>query len=234
MKVSEIRKQEFFNAAMELVKEKGYQKITVQSVIDKLGVSKGAFYHYFNSKQDLLDIIIFHFVKNISKILEKIVEDEKLDALEKLNKLIVTAKEYKAAQKELNIEFIRQWRQGLISLNEPRIFKKYIKIIRPIWQKVIDQGVKEGIFNIPYPNEITDLIIHISNYFNTSLAKLVIDIGKKPEFIKIIQRKVSLFEDVFERLLGVEKGSIDIIGPYMRNVTFYRKIIEENNLSKEI
>ena len=217
---------------MELVNEKGYEKITVQSVIDKLGVSKGAFYHYFKSKQDLLDVIIVHFTRKVVEILRKIVDDEKLNALEKLNKMIFTAKEYKGAQKELNIEFIKQLRRGSISLSSPRILELTMEIVRPIWLKVIEQGVKEGIFNTPYPDEVTDLLMHMANNFNATLGRLMLNSEHKPDFLEIIQQKISFIEDAFERLLGVEKGSIDLAGPHLKNLKLYTKILEENNLLK--
>ena len=41
-------------AAVELFAEKGYANTSVQEVVERAGVTKGAMYHYFGSKDDLL------------------------------------------------------------------------------------------------------------------------------------------------------------------------------------
>ncbi len=41
-------------AAVELFSEQGYDKTSVQEVVERAGVTKGALYHYFTAKDDLL------------------------------------------------------------------------------------------------------------------------------------------------------------------------------------
>lgn len=41
-------------AAVALFAERGYDRTSLQEIVDKAGFTKGAFYHYFNSKEDLL------------------------------------------------------------------------------------------------------------------------------------------------------------------------------------
>ena len=57
-KYPEIRKQEYLETALDLFVKKGYFKTTVQEIIDSMGASKGAFYHYFRSKEDILHSLI--------------------------------------------------------------------------------------------------------------------------------------------------------------------------------
>ena len=49
------RKNEIFDCAGELFYTEGYEKTSIQQIIDKLGIAKGTFYHYFSSKFDLLN-----------------------------------------------------------------------------------------------------------------------------------------------------------------------------------
>lgn len=41
-------------AAVALFAEQGYDRTSLQEIVDKAGFTKGAFYHYFKSKEDLL------------------------------------------------------------------------------------------------------------------------------------------------------------------------------------
>ena len=50
VKEHDERKAEFVDAAIALMSQKGYESTTIQDIIDEVGVSKGAFYHYFSSK----------------------------------------------------------------------------------------------------------------------------------------------------------------------------------------
>ena len=55
VKKPEERRQEIIEAARELFQAKDYEKTTMRDVMDKLGIAKGTIYHYFRSKEDLLE-----------------------------------------------------------------------------------------------------------------------------------------------------------------------------------
>ena len=55
---SDDTRANLLHAALRLFGERGYHATSLQDVIDAAGCSKGAFYHYFDSKEDLL--LLFH------------------------------------------------------------------------------------------------------------------------------------------------------------------------------
>jgi AcrR family transcriptional regulator len=56
------RKIQFIETAMKLFAEKGYHSTSIQDIVEAWGISKGAFYHHFSSKEDLmLSIVKYHF-----------------------------------------------------------------------------------------------------------------------------------------------------------------------------
>jgi AcrR family transcriptional regulator len=46
------------SAARELMAARGYADVTIDDVVGRAGVAKGAFYHHFSSKQALLDVVV--------------------------------------------------------------------------------------------------------------------------------------------------------------------------------
>jgi len=57
------RRKDILDVAQRLVVEtKGYEGMSIQDVLDELKISKGAFYHYFDSKGDLLEALIERMV----------------------------------------------------------------------------------------------------------------------------------------------------------------------------
>lgn len=71
LKAQKTRKK-LFQSAAKLIENNGYENVTVEEICKKSGVSVGAFYHYFNSKTD----IIVEFFKQIDYFFEETVANE--------------------------------------------------------------------------------------------------------------------------------------------------------------
>lgn len=79
-------------AGKELFQKKGYAQISVQEIIDKSGVSKGTFYNYFSSKEELAiaifkqeHVILFH---RLEQIMENTTTNTKENFIESLKMII--------------------------------------------------------------------------------------------------------------------------------------------------
>jgi AcrR family transcriptional regulator len=58
-------KERILNTAFELFTSSSYNKISIDDIIKKAGVSKGGLFHHFNSKYDLAREALFYAVKNL-------------------------------------------------------------------------------------------------------------------------------------------------------------------------
>ncbi|HTY47115.1 MAG TPA: TetR/AcrR family transcriptional regulator, partial [Methanomassiliicoccales archaeon] len=81
---SNDRRNEFIQAAEELFNEKGYENTSVDDIVGKVGVAKGLFYYYFDTKDNLLEELVVRFVDETRKNVQEIMATEGLSALEKL------------------------------------------------------------------------------------------------------------------------------------------------------
>lgn len=59
------KKQLIIDSAVELFSERGIEATSVQQITDHCGISKGAFYLSFKSKEELVTSVIEHFMNNI-------------------------------------------------------------------------------------------------------------------------------------------------------------------------
>lgn len=67
------------DAAEELLLDRGFAGTSIDSVIDQAGVTKGAFFHHFGSKQELADALIDRYVElDLSHLEGKMTRAEKL------------------------------------------------------------------------------------------------------------------------------------------------------------
>lgn len=66
------RKSEILDMARSMFISIGYEDTSINDLIKRLGIAKGTFYHYFKSKEELLDQVInevnTEIIKNISEI----------------------------------------------------------------------------------------------------------------------------------------------------------------------
>jgi AcrR family transcriptional regulator len=69
--------QRLLNVARTLFAQKGFYRTSVQDVVATAGVTKGAMYHYFGSKDDLLYEIYAGVLRMQMERLEKFVSQER-------------------------------------------------------------------------------------------------------------------------------------------------------------
>ncbi len=73
-------------AGMAVMYEKGYSNTGIQEVLSSVGVPKGSFYHYFESKEDFALKIIKHQEENYANVLGGFLRDKDLSPLNRLRK----------------------------------------------------------------------------------------------------------------------------------------------------
>lgn len=74
MKLQKNKEKVILEAA-NLFYYKGYHNTSVDKIIEKSKLSKGTFYHYFSSKQDLLYYVIDYHTQTMVSIFKKIVDN---------------------------------------------------------------------------------------------------------------------------------------------------------------
>jgi len=62
VKKPEERRQDIVDVARELFETQQYEKTTMKDVMEKLGIAKGTIYHYFKSKEALLEAVVEQMV----------------------------------------------------------------------------------------------------------------------------------------------------------------------------
>src|SRR5437879_12753069 len=77
-----VRRDAFLDVAQRFVQTKGYEAMSIQDVLDELDASKGAFYHYFDSKQALLEAAVERFADGAMATLAPVLSDPDLPGLQ--------------------------------------------------------------------------------------------------------------------------------------------------------
>lgn len=202
------RRQEFLNAARELFYLNGYEETSVSAILKKLDLAKGTFYHYFNSKEDLLDELVEHLTKDIVGMLGAFVDDPDIDAITKMNKIFESSGNYKAANKDIIMTVIRTMYSNKNLRMRLKMNARTIELMTPVMSKVIRQGMDEGVFDIEFPDEASTMLFSMLMGMGEKTADLILEIDEHPENAEAIIRYLEMYQHAMERFLGAPDGSI--------------------------
>jgi AcrR family transcriptional regulator len=203
------KREEILNASLKLVYTIGYEQMTIQDILNEVQMSKGAFYHYFKSKPDLLESLITHMIKGVTEILQPIVEDKTLTGLEKMNVYFEKTVTWKTAHKSFFLELIRIWYSDNNAIIRLKSEDATIKIAAPILNQIIAQAVLEGSMHTDYPELGAEMIFTIF----MGLGKTMVDNILSPEPDTDFVRILAAYTSAIERVLGVLPGQIKFLDP---------------------
>ena len=218
-----VRKKEFLNTAKELFFTRGYEQTSVDAIIKKIGLSKGSFYYYFQSKEDLLDELTKELSLQILAEIKKIANRDDLDAISKLNRSFSVAANIKLDNIELIKTLLKAFYDDKNFYFRYKLYQKNIDIIAPVFFNIIQQGIKEGAFHTPYPLEASRMIFQLAGTLTEKIPKLIIEVNEKLENYKKLEREYGNYQLAIERILGAPEGSINFFSANLLN-NFLRKI----------
>jgi len=204
----DVRKQEFLDAAQKLFYEQGYDQTSVESIIAAVGVSKGTFYHYFKSKEDLLDALAERVARPGLERLHLIVENRHIGALEKINRYFAGSRDPKEKSEEIAKTVLRVMYEDENILLRHKARVRSMELVVPELGKIIAQGIQEGIFNVPYPERTAEMILMLGGEMKDIYARLFLELDEKPENITLAKQLIDQYEDAITRMLAAPEGSI--------------------------
>src|SRR5512143_3501447 len=206
-----IRRNEILAAAQRLVYTRGYEQMTIQDILDDLQISKGAFYHYFDSKQSLLEALIDQISQQMEAVLLPIVQDPTLPFIEKFSRLNDRALSWKAAKKEMLLNLARTLYVDSNTIVRQKMVASAIAHFSSIYASMFRQGVEEGVLDVEFPEETAAIYLALLPNIGESIISLLVS-DQPPDVIKPrLEGMVKAYNKAIERLLGASPGSIRMI-----------------------
>lgn len=197
MNDKENTKTKIINVARELFLTKGYEETRISDIIDGLdGLTKGAIYHYFQSKEDIFDSVITEIGNKNIQIFDEIKKDKKLNGAEKLIKIV------ESSFGNENMKTIKDMSPNL--LDNPKLLAAFFAEIRNITipqyiQPIINEGIADGSIKTKYPDETSEMIAILLNVWLNPLILQNdhVKLSNKMEIINIMFEKfnIKLFGD---------------------------------------
>ncbi len=207
-----MRRNDIIDAAKRLVYTKGYEQMTIQDILKDLGISKGAFYHYFDSKGEMLEALVERMVvEELMPLLIPIVQDARLSALEKLHRYFGAAVRWKTSQKTFMLALLRIWYADENAIVRQKMFTTSVKRVTPLLTEIIHQGIREGVLMTSYPDQVGQVVFSLLQSLGDTFSLLLLSYEPERDDLQQLEVLVDAYTDALERVLGAPKASVVII-----------------------
>jgi AcrR family transcriptional regulator len=190
---------------------RGYDRFSVQDILDAAGASKGAFYHYFDSKAALLDAIVDRMADQAIARVQPLLDDQRLTAPQKLEAVFGGIAQFKTERSDLILGFMRVWGSDDNAVVRERLRRLVAQRQLRILEAVVQQGIAEGTFTSRYPAHLARVLVG----FMVGMSELAMDLwmGRQEgtTTFEEVKRTFDAYQEAFERIVGARTGSLKFL-----------------------
>lgn len=206
--------EKIISVSAKLFTEKGYDETSMQDIVDALGMSKGAIFHHFKSKEDIFNAVI----KKQSEYAEQIInnwldEMEGLTAREKLIGLL---------EKNMKDQQMHSLDNAIASqIKSPKFIvanmQDSVNKSAPIFAKIMREGKEDGSIITDFPDECAEVFFLLINIWCDHVI-FECDISH-------LKRRMQFLQQIMMKM-GVDIIDDDLI---KNHITFIEKLYERNH-----
>ena len=195
------KRKEIINAAIGMIMEVGYKKFSLNQLLKNLEMSKGAFFHYFKSKEELIDSVIDYASQDIIQRIRLIRENQELTPTEKIRSLYNSSSmqtfNYGDEGKVYAQKVYSKDNQIFIDL----LAEAAVEECLVFFEKVIQEGNATGEFRVKQVKGTVTQMINLTLATNKEISEYILSERTVEDRVKITEI-VEVFESIIEYLLG--------------------------------
>ena len=196
-KYPEVTVERIVDAAEKLFWEKGYEHTTIQDIIDELGdLSKGAIYHHFKSKEEIIDAVATRFYQDSTDQVVALKDVTGYTGLEKLKKSVRVCLE--------GMDQTQLLRAAPRMLENPKMLAMQIhssvdEVAPQLIAPLIRQGVADGSIQTDYPEEMAQALLLLANLWLNPLVFTMTETELARRFAFLQQVSEKLGAPIFDQ-----------------------------------
>ena len=202
--------EKILEVSLALFNEKGYEKTTIQDIVNALGMSKGAIYHHFKSKDEIIEALSERCYHGDAQM-ELLRNASDKTGIEKL-RAIIYRQIQNEEKKQIDTISINLWKN-------PKIFMsgmaENLSVNSQIVERILKEGMEDGSFRSQDPLCAAQVLMLLLNYWICSTIVL--------KELDAIPAKVAYF-----RTLCDSMGIPVIDEPLEQELTSYFRILAQS------
>ena len=189
-----IRK--ILDTAERLFIEKGYDRASLQDIITETGLSKGAIYHHFTSKEDIFYSVCERIGQRNGEVLAKVRDDPSLNGLEKLRTMFtVSLQPERQAKMFRMMPYLMDNAKFLVT----EMNSIFAEVVPCFVEPIIRQGMADGSIRTDHPRELAEAMMMLSDVWINPIVR--------PTTPEEIRARCAVYNQLF-RGFGID-GLID-------------------------
>jgi AcrR family transcriptional regulator len=206
------RRNDILDAALGLVMTKGYERMTVGDILVLMGMSSGAFYHYFDTKTAVLEALIVRIREGSEPPLLAVVDDPGLPAIDKLQTFFDVIETLRGERRAEVIELLQVWHS-----DDNAVVRAKVEAATFAWRaglvaRIARQGVAEGVFTVARPDTTGEIVMALLQGMGNAHAALMLAFGRgetgEEAFTTALMDLHAAYLDAIERVLGAPSDSL--------------------------
>lgn len=152
--------EQIIQISIKLFSEKGYDNTSIQDIAKKLGMTKGAVYHHFKSKREILEIVLKKYFESSSRNSRTFLYDNNFSTgKEKISQFLRST-----TQKDIDESFLYVLKS---QINNPQltiqIMREIVASSAPIMTSGIKAGNSDGSLNVKFPDQTAEVFLLLLN-----------------------------------------------------------------------
>jgi len=209
MKKGEKRRADILRVAEELFYAKGYDATTIQDILNILELSKGGFYHHFESKEQLLETLCG---AKIQEAADAGREEAAAygGAVDRLNVLLDRSAVWRAEYADFLGVLIRvAYRDNNVLMRD--VFARTCReALLPLLEEVVQEGMRAGEFSVQSAQGSARLLMTLLCSLNDDIARLMLSCVDFPPSASAVLELLELYRQAAERMLEAPYGTVVI------------------------
>ena len=210
MKKGDLRREAIVRTAERLFFEKGYEETSIQDILDELSISKGGFYHHFDSKIALLGEICRQRGERDLERVRGALASGKLNPVQKLDLLLGSLLQLDHSEPDFAALVLKvSYLDGDVQFREQmRVFM--IDALRPLMEEAVGEGMADGSLFSRHPEQLADLLLRLGAELNDETCRLLARDSENPECAIELLGLLDAYREAIETLSGAPFGKISL------------------------
>lgn len=209
----EVKKDRIALVAWKMFMAQGFGATSVDAILQRAGISKGTFYHYYATKDDLLRYAIERIYGAAWTQVRQIALDSQTPPMVRLNKITRTSFEMGSAHPNDAWAVIQATYSDRNLLLRSLLDRRTVEELAPALARVLSEGCEQGAFSLADPDETSTLILRLAHAQKEANARTLIECTDPEEAKKTIANRLVRFTEAVERILGAPSDSLGRVDP---------------------
>ncbi|MEN8904466.1 MAG: TetR/AcrR family transcriptional regulator [Clostridiales bacterium] len=189
-----LKKKQIVNYAIELLIEVGYENFSINKVINNAKTTKGAFFHYFLSKEELIEEILNIILDPMINEFYNIANKSNVNPKEKILELFAIGYKMKGIESKLTQQLIKFLHKKENKIIFQEIIDRIITRCLPIYEQVFIEGKNSKEFSIKYPHGEAFIFLNTILSINKEIGKISMEKCTNKKSKENLNNKILAFE----------------------------------------